>query len=133
MVAELAGDLEADPSADDLRRLRPPAYADDPERDLEYQLLAGEELRQSQRAAIEASAQLLDRTEVGDEDLWALVRTLNAVRLAVGTRLGIEDDDHRRPRFGFRRSPDEQRNWAIYELATQVQHEATLALQDGLG
>jgi hypothetical protein len=50
----------------------------------------------------------------------------------VGTRLGIDDDDHDRPRFAFRMSPDVARNWAIYDLATDLQHAALFALSSAL-
>lgn len=132
--AELAQAIEDDPTDEQLRRLHPPAYPDDPERDLEYQLLAGEELRSSQRAAVEATLEIVQRDVVDADDLWSLMRTLNGVRLAAGTRLGIEDDDHRPPpRWAMRFSPQKARDWEIYELAGLLQYAAIRALQDDEG
>jgi hypothetical protein len=131
VVSELAQVLADEPDADELHRLRPPAYPDDPSRDLEYQLLAGEELRSSRRSDIEATVALTDRDDVGEGELWSLMRSLNAVRLAAGTRLGIEDDEHRRPRFGFRLSPAQARDWEIYEISGLLQYAAIQALQGG--
>jgi hypothetical protein len=96
---------------------------------VEYQLLAGTELRTSQQQAVETTARILGQDTASEEELWALLRALNAVRLVVGTRLGIDDDEHdRRPRFAFRTPPAVARNWAIYDLTTQLQHAAVDAI-----
>lgn len=63
---ELSGLLD-DPDAPMLERLRPPAYLDDADKDAEYQLLAGEELRTSRRAAIDVVRSMIGRTDVGVE------------------------------------------------------------------
>lgn len=131
VVSELAQALDDDPGADELRRLRPPAYPDDPSRDLEYQLLAGEELRSSRRADIDATVALLDQEVVDEAALWGLLRALNAVRLAAGTRLGIEtDDDH--PKWYRRLSPKQARDWQIYDLAGLLQYAAIQAVSSGI-
>ena len=121
-------DLLDDPHQPGLERLMPTTYPDDPEREAGYRLLAGEELRTSHQAAI---ATLLDVFESGtatSEQLWAAVRALNSVRLVAGTLLGIEsdDDDERGP------DPDPEDPtygiWALYDLATFVQHHIVRAL-----
>ena len=128
VLTELVDDLDDDPGADDLRRLHPPAYEQDADRDAEYQLLAGEELRASRRAAVASSMAALDAPSIDEDQLWALLRSLNAVRLVAGTRLGIEEDAHRPPLLWFRLSPQERRRWAVFLFASDVSGEATLAL-----
>ena len=83
-----------DPS---LTRLFPTAYPDDPERDAGYQALVRDELLEKRFASldvleetIEASAGGRDLT--GDE-LSAWMRALNDLRLVLGTRLDVTEDD----------------------------------------
>lgn len=119
-------DLLDEPDSPMLARLSPPAYLDDPDKDNEYQLLAGEELRTSRRAAIDAARAMATRTEVSEADLWAWLQSLNALRLVLGTLLGITDDDD-----DDREVDDDDPTapiWAIYGLATAVQYQVIQAL-----
>lgn len=119
---ELLTEAPDDPSA---RRLRPPAYLHEPDRDLGYQLLAGEELRASRHAAIQASLEALERSELTEDELWAWVQSLNALRLVVGTRLGIEEDGYDHPDDPD--SPDAP-FWDVLDFASQVQFWVIRAL-----
>lgn len=119
-------DLLDEPDSPMLARLSPPAYLDDPDKDHEYQLLAGEELRTSRRAAIDAARAMATRTEVSEAELWAWLQSLNALRLVLGTLLGISDDDD-----NDRDVDDDDPMapiWAIYGLATAVQYQVIQAL-----
>jgi hypothetical protein len=77
-----------------LQRLFPTAYPDDEEKEAEYQRLMREELVASRLAAVEGV-----RTSLGGDDLLdegetlAFMQSVNAVRLVLGTMLGITDDD----------------------------------------
>jgi hypothetical protein len=77
-----------------LQRLFPTAYPDDEEKEAEYQRLMREELVASRLASVEAV-----RTSLGGDDLLdegetlAFMQSVNAVRLVLGTMLGITDDD----------------------------------------
>jgi hypothetical protein len=129
VMVRLLGELEelftAAPDDPSTRRLRPPAYLDDPERDQGYQLLAGEELRTSRQAAIDASTDALQRERLTAEELWAWAQSLNALRLVVGTRLGIEDD------FSDRHhEPDDPDAplWDVLDFCSEVQHWIIKAL-----
>lgn len=110
-----------------LARLRPTTYPDDPDREAGYRLLAGEELRTSQQAAIAVLREVFERGTATDEALWAAIRALNSVRLVTGTLLGIETEDD---------EPDEEvepddatyRIWALYDLSGWVQHHIVHAL-----
>jgi hypothetical protein len=127
LLGELRGAIDDDPHHPDLARLQPTAYADDPDRDAEYQLLAGEELRESRRGAIDAVVVSLERDVLDEDELWAWLRATNALRLLVGTRLGITEDDeplHDRSTL----SDDEQHLWSVYDFTTLVQYEVVEAL-----
>lgn len=106
-------------------RLHPPAYLDDADRDAEYQLLAGEELRTARHDAVETVRSSLAADTLSEDDLWAWLQALNAVRLVVGTRLDITDDDH-----GHEIDPQDPAAplWAIYQMATEIQHDIVSAL-----
>lgn len=131
VIGDLLGELDelvaAGPDDDGLRRLSPPAYLDDPDKDAEYQLLAGDELRTSRQAAIAAVRSSLAADQLGEDELWAWLQSLNALRLVVGTRLGIDDDEAPEPDIG----PDHPAAglWSIYHFATWLQHEVIRALQ----
>jgi len=128
LLGELDDLLESAPDDPSLRRLHPTAYHDDAERDAAYQLLAGEELRASRRATIDAVQTSLAKAELTRDELWSWLRALNALRLVVGTRLDITDDDHSRPRR--RRDDPDGPLWSAYEFATQVQYFVISALGD---
>ena len=81
-------------------RLFPPAFTDhegrDAERDEEYQRLMREELIVSRRAAIAASRSWLTGEQgerrISESELTSMMRSLNSLRLVLGSILGIEDD-----------------------------------------
>jgi hypothetical protein len=79
-----------------LARLFPAAYPDDEEKEREYQRLMREELVASRLAAITAVTAALDpeRTDLLTEpETIAFLQAVNAVRLVLGTMLGITDDE----------------------------------------
>jgi hypothetical protein len=115
-----------DPS---LRRLRPPAYADDPQREEEYrQLVHGDLLRQRLQnlAVMEAT---IDADTLDQEQLASWLAALNDLRLVLGTRLevteelheeGLPEDDPRGPAF------------AVYQYLGWLEEHAVAALHSGL-
>jgi Domain of unknown function (DUF2017) len=79
-----------------LDRLFPTAYPDDEEKEAEYQRLMREELVASRLASINLVTSLLgpDGPAVFDEERTiAFMQSINAIRLVLGTLLGITDDD----------------------------------------
>ncbi len=97
-----------------LSKLFPPAYADDEEKEVEYQRLMRDDLVASRLAAINVMRNALrpganaagsdaDGDGDGDEDLEsgpldegatiAFMQSVNAVRLVLGSMLDITDDD----------------------------------------
>ncbi len=76
-----------------LRRLFPTAYAQDPERDAEYQVLARDQLIDRRRAAIADFVATAHAEEVNGEQLAAWMRVINDLRLVLGTRLDVTEDE----------------------------------------
>lgn len=110
-----------------LRRLQPPTYLDDPEREAGYRLLAGEELRTSQQAAIDVLRSVFSDGTATDEQLWAAIRALNSVRLVAGTVLGIENDADGPPEDLDPQDADHGM-WVLYELTGWTQYHIVQAL-----
>lgn len=84
----LDGDL-ADPG---LRRLFPTAYAEDPERDREYQQLVRDDLADRRRATVDIVLATLDETRLTEEQLLAWMGAVNDLRLVLGTRLDVSEE-----------------------------------------
>jgi len=97
-AAELAALLSDNPDPDDpaIERLFPDVYPEDPEAAAEFRRFTESDLKTAKLD--QARSVLSDLLETGgevrlddnDADIW--LRTLTDVRLALGTRLGIEDD-----------------------------------------
>ena len=113
-----------DPS---LRRLFPPAYTDDPEREAEYQRFMADDLEARHRAALETLADTADNPKLSEEELTAWMAALNELRLVLGTRIDVQEDmvdvdedDPRAPAFH------------LYGYLTYLQGEVIEALAKGL-
>ncbi len=103
LVAELR-DLIDDPAAaghDVAARLQPAVFPEDPLAELEYREMTGDDLtRQRQGAADVVENAIRDgaesgagvRTEIAPDDVEAWLISLNYLRLALGTALGIAED-----------------------------------------
>lgn len=102
---------ENDPS---LTRLFPTAYANDPELDAGYQALVRDELLEKRFATLDVIEDLLatsDGGEVDGDQLSAWMRAVNDLRLVLGTRLDVSEDDE--PDDLDPTDPESQA-WAIY-------------------
>lgn len=89
-LEELVDEGPDDPLA---KRLFPVAYPDDAAREAEYRLLAGEELRASRRAALETMRRTTKATFLTEEEVTAWLQSINSLRLVLGTRLDMQEDD----------------------------------------
>jgi hypothetical protein len=89
----LDGDL-GDPT---LRRLFPTAYADDPERDREYQQLVRDELAERRRASIDLLLATLEEDRLDEEQLLAWMGAVNDIRLVIGPRLDVGEETDPEP------------------------------------
>lgn len=76
-----------------LHRLFPVAHPDDPEAEAEYQRLMREELVESKLAAFEAvDVALSGDGRLDEAGLVAFMQSVNSLRLALGSMLGVTDD-----------------------------------------
>lgn len=81
---------EGDPST---RRLFPPAYADDPELEAEYEGMVREDLDAGRRRSLDVLEETLNAKRLDEEQMTAWLTALNDIRLVLGTRLDIEDEE----------------------------------------
>jgi hypothetical protein len=82
--------LESDDPS--LRRLFPPAYVDDPEREADYRSLMRGDLLDRRQAALATVEQTIDATVLDEEQLTGWLAALNDLRLVIGTRLEVSED-----------------------------------------
>jgi Domain of unknown function (DUF2017) len=98
LVRGLLGDLRAllslGPDDPRVRRLFPEAYADDADRQAEYNQLTREELQSGRLAAVDVVEATVDERELTAEQMTAWMQAVNALRLVLGTMLDITEDDH---------------------------------------
>jgi Domain of unknown function (DUF2017) len=90
LAAELREQLEGEPTDPSFRRLFPPAYEDETD-ERAYRDLAGDDLLNGRRAALELieSTAESDRLTAEEADAW--LRALNDLRLVLGTRLDVQE------------------------------------------
>jgi hypothetical protein len=93
LVQQLREQLLTSTDQPALRRLFPPAYANDPERDAGYQVLTRDELLEGRLAALDVVERTLDGgDDLSHDELTAWMTTLNSLRLALGTRLDVDEE-----------------------------------------
>ena len=97
ILRDLPGQLREILESDDpaLHRLFPPAYQEDPEREAEYRRLVRDELVAGRRRALEVMESTVDARRLDQEQLTAWLGALNDLRLVLGTRLDVTQDDDR--------------------------------------
>ncbi len=115
--------LMGDPDA--LRRLYPPAYADDEARQAEYDALVRDDLLARRLDAIDVVEATVDAGEVTSAQLESWVGVVNDVRLVLGTRLDVSEDHHGVPAD----HPDAFAH-DVYDLLSQLLGLAVDALAD---
>jgi hypothetical protein len=94
LLSTLVDQLEELLSTDSpvLERLFPPPYGDDVERNEGYAALAHPELIEHRQAELEVVRSSIEATSVDEEQLSAWMRSINDLRLVLGTILEIEED-----------------------------------------
>jgi hypothetical protein len=93
LVQQLREQLVASTDDPSVRRLFPPAYPDDAERDAGYQVLTRDELLEQRLAALDVVDRTIDGgTDLDDADMTAWMGTLNSLRLVLGTRLDVDEE-----------------------------------------
>lgn len=125
LLRALPGELKAvltetdDPA---LRRLFPPAYSspEHGEQAEEYRRLMTEDLLDRHRGALDVLEATAGASELSAEELEGWMRALNSLRLVLGTRLGVTEEDDLAPPM----SPDH----ALYYFLGYLQECAVEAL-----
>lgn len=74
------------------RRLFPPAYADDPDREAEFRDLVGSDLVAARLRNAEAMERTAEATRLTEDELVAWLGVLNDLRLVLGSRLDITEE-----------------------------------------
>jgi hypothetical protein len=128
LIASLAGqlrDLLLSDETDGLERLFPPGYANDPDRDQEYQQLTHDELLTKRLASVDIVEQTVTESVLDEDQINAWMGAVNDLRLVLGTRLDVTEDmddialdDPRAPAF------------AVYHYLTYLLAEIVNALAD---
>ncbi len=92
-VAGQLGELMDDPDADAVRRLFPPAYLDDSERDAGYQILSRDSLIDGRLAAAQTVHDTAFNDRLSWDELGCWMRVVADARLVLGTTLDISEDE----------------------------------------
>lgn len=109
--------------ADELRRLYPTAYPDDAERQAGFHEMVHDQLLMARLDGIDRVEATLQDDELSIDDADAWLSTINQVRLVLGTRLDVGEDDD--PII----DEDDPRAAAqvIYQVMSHVLEELTVA------
>lgn len=126
LIARLAAelrDLLVSEETDGLERLYPPGYANDPDREQEYQQLTHDELLTKRLASIDVVEQTVTQTSLDEDQINAWMGAINDLRLVLGTRLDVTEDmddiEPDDPRAGA---------FAVYHYLTYLLAEIVYAL-----
>ena len=92
LVDQLRDQLSASTDEPHLKRLFPPAYPNDAERDAGYQVMTRDELLEKKLDAIEIVSRTMAGGDLDGEELSAWMTTVNSMRLVLGTRLDVGED-----------------------------------------
>src|SRR4051812_11313686 len=107
-----------------LRRLFPPAYLDDDEKEAEYQSLMRADLLATHQASLETLEKTADATELDEAELTAWMAALNQVRLVLGTSLDVSEETE----LDVDRDDPRAFSYAVYGFLGYLQEEVVSAL-----
>jgi Domain of unknown function (DUF2017) len=127
LLTDLRGLLVAESTASDpaVARLFPPAYPDDLLQNLDFERGAGHGLLAERLAGLDQAAAALDAANPSEDQLMALLRSINDLRLVYGVNLDVTEETEQSDFDGER----ERATFELYMwLGWIVQH-----LVDGLG
>ena len=93
IVPDLRSLLADDPNDEMLTRLFPTARPDDAEAEAEYRDMVRDELVSKRLARLDIVAELAEATALDQEQLAAWMGAINDIRLVLGTRLEVTEDD----------------------------------------
>ena len=131
LLATLPAQLREVMQTDDpsLRRLFPPAYADDAEADDEYRRLMREELLEGKLAALRVVEESAYAEHLTEEDLEGWLGALESLRLYLGTQLDVSEAT-----YAEELDPDDPSApaLALYGYLSWLQEQAVEALSAAL-
>jgi len=110
-----------------VRRLFPTAYNEDDDRDQEYQQLVRDELLERRLHALETIESTASADEVDESTLTGWLTALNDLRLVLGTRLDVSEDD-----LEVDPSDPDAPAFAVYHYLGMLVSEAVDALEPDL-
>jgi hypothetical protein len=116
------GDRSSDPA---LERLSPAAHPDDPLRELEFEQLAGDDLAAGRLADLRELRATAGADVLDEEQVLAWLRTLNNLRLVLGTRLDVTEESGVEDFAGDETSSSA---FELYGALTMIQGELLLAI-----
>jgi hypothetical protein len=99
LLDQLRDVLMNDSSSDIARRLFPAAYHQDEQHEQEYQRLMRDELLSSRLTSLSLTSSILEREATTNsialtaDELDALMRSINSLRLVLGTLLNVDEDE----------------------------------------
>ena len=128
LSAELEELLAAEPEDPSLRRLRPRAYEDE-EVEREFRSLMGSELESLRLENLRGLAETAGRDRLDAEELDRWLAALNDLRLVLGTRLDVTEDQFA---DGFDPSAPHAYELAVYAFLTWLQEAAIEAASSAL-
>jgi Domain of unknown function (DUF2017) len=111
-----------DPS---LRRLHPPAYQDDPERDAEYRRLVRDDLLRQRLQSLEMMEATIDAGTLDEEQMTAWLGAINDVRLVLGTRLDVTEEMYEE---GIPPEDPRAATFALYQYLGWLEEQVVAAL-----
>jgi hypothetical protein len=117
---------EPDPG---LRRLFPPAYADDAEADDEYRRLMRAELLEGKLASLRVVEETAYAEHLTAEDLEGWLGAIESLRLYLGTQLDVTEDSYEN---ALDPSDPDAPAMALYGYLSWLQEQAVEALSAGL-
>ena len=125
-LRELLSVAPDDPS---VRRLTPPAYADDAGHEAEYRRLMGDDLADRRLAALAVLEETATAERLTEEQAQGWLAALNSLRLVIGTQLDVQED---MDDLGL--SPDDPRapGLALYGYLSGLLDQLVDALAEGL-
>ena len=130
LLRALPGQLRALLAEDDpsLVRLFPPAYADDPAADAEFQRLVRDGLVDGKLAALSELERTAVAERLDEEQLGAWLGALESLRLALGTQLDVTEDTY----ASFHPEDPDAPELALYGWLSWLQDEVVRALAASL-
>jgi len=110
-------DLLLDGSSPVLRRLYPTAYPADADANAAFDDLVHDQLLEQKLAALDTVERSMHATTLTEEELLQWMNAINSMRLVLGTRLDVSEDDD--PAAIDEDHPDRPL-WLSYELLSQM-------------